>query len=917
MSKSFIHPQKPWNQYGLLCCSLGSLLLSPQGSLAASEITSFTQINSSPPFLGFTSNTNSPGLQSDLTPNAAWFYDYSNLTGTSASVYFLQGATGGISASSELILDFQHSQYTNKFFSTSISTPNSAWAYDQNNHANAGADATGNVYYLKGSTNAITSSEPLSLTLGQNYNNEWQLTPTKVQGADTAWYYDSPGGQSAIPANIYYLTGSTEGITFLSATGISFQGGAPVLSLDTNPTAAWYADALLRANAPYNANIYYLDSTSTSMLTGSQTLTFQQENPHLVADHALNTAWYFDSATSNTYGSNVYYLAYDSGSSAILVGSGSATFSSYRCGLEPDATPNEAWFFDTYSSTTAMNVYYLTGSSTGPSLTVSASKTVNFTAPVNLIPDLQPHAAWYYVNEYGYFNSGEVYYLTYDSGTITASERITVDFDSYDQYLVTTAPGEAWYVEADSLLSTPYVGNAYYLKASADTISYQSAACTFNTLNISFTQDTLSNALWYYDQGNGYGTGAFNGSVYYLSPEEGGITASSTTLPFLSGSALLVSAGPDTAWYYDAGTGPGYNVYFLKADTASGWTSGTGGALSNSILNSSVAQARILQTQMKRSQNVSTQTTISQRIEQGSGVFLADADDKYHAPIETPSDTEKPYLFQVVPFYDFINQKQQGYLPAFTNSVVGALGTFDAKLGRYVVGGGLAYAYNHAHLKGGLGHANINQEIGVVYGSWKGNRVYVDLSCWGGFYQMKGERDFNGHLTSRYSTQGYVLTPHAELQVNAYSKGNWLSVDPFARADWVNTWQKGYTEKSPTGFDLSVPHQHSSLLRTEAGLYVEETLPIRSGQVILAQKASYINQLPFQNNVLSALFVGGGSPFSIASGTMSTQNLGGVEFQATFYPTSRKIPILGMDLQGEFGSKLQSYMVALELGKGF
>jgi len=881
--------------------------------LAAGEITSFTQINTSPPFVGFTSNTNSPGLQSDLTPNAGWLYDYITSTAPSAaSVYFLQGATGGITSSSELILDFQHSQYTNQFFSTSISTPNSAWAYDQNNNVSSGGNATGNVYYLKGATSGITSSAPLSLTLGQNYNNEWKLTPTKVQGADTAWYYDSPGGQTGISANIYYLTGSTEGITFLSATGISFQGGGPSLTLDTNPTAAWYADSLLGPNPSYNANVYYLDSSSIPILTGSQTLVFQQENPRLIADNAPNTAWYFDYTTSGSpsYNSNVYYLTYEG--SSILSASGSATFTFISCDLAPDATPNEAWFFDISGK-----VYYLTGSATGPSLTISPPQTVPFdplTAAI-VTPDLKPHAAWYSVEEYGNPNLGQVYYLTYDSGQISYSQPITVDFNTYVQELLTTQPGEAWYVEGDSFLSTPYIANAYYLKASRDTISYQSVASTFNTLNIGFIADTLSNALWYYDQGNGYGTGAFNGIVYYLSPEESGITSSSTTLPFLTSGAALVSGGPGTAWYYDTGLGPGYNIYFLEADTASGWTSGTGGALSNSILNSSVAQAKALQTQMKRSQNANAQTTISQRIEQGSGVFLADAEDKYHTPIETP--TEKPYLFQVVPFYDFINQKEQGILPAFTNSVVGALGTFDAKLGRYIVGGGLAYAYNHADLKGGLGHASINQEIGVVYGSWKGNRVYVDLSCWGGFYQMKGERDFKGHLTSRYSTQGYVLTPHAEIQVNAYSKASWLSLDPFARADWINTWQKGYTEKSPTGFDLSVPHQHSSLLRTEAGLYVEETLPVTSGQVVLAQKASYINQLPFQNNVLSALFVGGGSAFSIASGTMSTQNLGGVEFQATFYPTSRRIPIVGLDLQGEFGSNLQSYLVALELGKDF
>ena len=662
--------------------------------------------------------------------------------------------------------------------------------------------------------------------------------------------------------------------------------------------------------------MYYIDSSSSSLLTGSQTFTFQQQNPRLAADHAPNTAWYFDTVTGSNI-ANVYYLAYNG--TTILSGSNSATFSNTFCGLETDERPNEAWFFDTSGSSTS-TVHYLTGSSIVPSVTISATATLSFDAPaVGLLPDLKPHAAWYFVDEYGNPNLGQVYYLTYESGQISPSDRISLDFNTYEQDLITTTPEQAWYFDIYNFISTPYVANAYYLKASPNTISYQLALCTFNTPNFNYAIDRQENGLWYYDSGTG--SGSFNGVVYYLSPETNGINSLSANLSFLTSNASLISAGPGSAWYFDNGTGPGYNAYFLQATpdiiNTSGWTSGNGGVLSNSILNSSVAQARTLQTQMKRSQNLKIETTISQRIEEGNGIFLAEANDKYHTPIETPSNTEKPYLFQVVPFYDFINQKEQGYLPAFTNSIVGALGTFDAKLGKYVVGGGLAYAYNHAHLKEGLGQANINQEIGVVYGSWKGNLVYVDLSCWGGFYQMKGERDFKGHLTSRYSTQGYVLTPHAEIQLNAYTKNNWLSIDPFARADWINTWQKGYTEKSPTGFNLSVPHQHSSLLRTEAGLYVEETFGVRSGQVVLSQKASYINQLPFQNNVLSTLFVGGGSGFSIASGTMSIQNLGGVELQATFYPSSARLPIVGIDLQGEFGSNLQSYLVALELGKDF
>ena len=920
MTKSFIHSQTPWKRYGLLCCTLSSLILGLQGSLNAGEITA------SPPLIGFNSNSNSPNLLSDSSVNAGWYFDNISLTGTSTlSIYFLQGATSGISSSTNLDLDFLTITST---VSPSISTGKAAWAYDTNNSDYA-SGTLGKVYYLQGSINGIDASPAQSLIFTDDGSNtKWSLTPTKVQGSDTAWYYDNQYDSSApiTNAQIYYLTGSITGITALSGSGgLPFQGGNPVLSLDSNPTGAWYYDNnVTQSGSSYPANVYYLDYSSYPPTNLLETLNFQQYRPGLQADNARNTAWYFDTVTSGSYVANIYYLSYDSITPSILVGSGSATFSNSFCNLKPDATPNEAWFFD-LTPTSATPVFYLTGSTTSPSITMSSAKTLDFSTStyVELKPDVTPHASWYYTGGDLSGNIGQVYYLTYDGNQINSSSALSIGFNTPNQELLTTSAGEAWYFDIDYFTGSSYVANAYYLNASTNTISSQLTQCTFNTQNFQYTQDYIPNAFWYYDTSTG-SVPPLNGVVYYLSADGQGISSSNTTLPLLSSQGSLISTGPGSAWYFDTGSdGPAHNVYFLQSGpgqggiTTSGWTSGNGGVLSNSILNSSVAQARTLQTQMKRSQNLKIETTISQRIEEGNGIFLAEANDKYHTPIETPSNTEKPYLFQVVPFYDFINQKEQGYLPAFTNSIVGALGTFDAKLGKYVVGGGLAYAYNHAHLKEGLGQANINQEIGVVYGSWKGNLVYVDLSCWGGFYQMKGERDFKGHLTSRYSTQGYVLTPHAEIQLNAYTKNNWLSIDPFARADWINTWQKGYTEKSPTGFNLSVPHQHSSLLRTEAGLYVEETFGVRSGQVVLSQKASYINQLPFQNNVLSTLFVGGGSGFSIASGTMSIQNLGGVELQATFYPSSARLPIVGMDLQGEFGSNLQSYLVALELGKDF
>lgn len=273
-----------------------------------------------------------------------------------------------------------------------------------------------------------------------------------------------------------------------------------------------------------------------------------------------------------------------------------------------------------------------------------------------------------------------------------------------------------------------------------------------------------------------------------------------------------------------------------------------------------------------------------------------------------------PYMLQIIPFYDFIHQKKQDSIPAFNDNIAGVLTTFDSEIDPFILGGGFAYTYNHAHFIGGLGQATINQEVGVIYTSWQNKHLFVGLNLWGGFYQLKGKRETSGNFTSKYTTQGYTLTPHFELKGSILSKESWLALSPFIMSDWVFLWQNYYTEQGIDQTSLKVPSQHPSLLRSEIGLYVQQFLSLNTGQVEFLEKASYVNQLPFQQNTLLPLIVGSTPLFSIGTGTLAIQNLGAIELKSIFRPKNHKIPFFGIDLQGEFGAKLSSYFVAIEAG---
>jgi len=131
-------------------------------------------------------------------------------------------------------------------------------------------------------------------------------------------------------------------------------------------------------------------------------------------------------------------------------------------------------------------------------------------------------------------------------------------------------------------------------------------------------------------------------------------------------------------------------------------------------------------------------------------------------------------------------QKVRGSLPRFRNEIAGALATFDAYVhSNVIVGGGAAYAFNHVHESDGIGHANFNQEVGVVYSSWQGSRFSMDASCWGGLYQFHSVRNFSGQDTARAHAKGYVLSPHLEFRAEFHPKNNWFTIEPLSQRPLV------------------------------------------------------------------------------------------------------------------------------------
>ena len=372
-------------------------------------------------------------------------------------------------------------------------------------------------------------------------------------------------------------------------------------------------------------------------------------------------------------------------------------------------------------------------------------------------------------------------------------------------------------------------------------------------------------------------------------------------------------------WLFDSFTndlpnGSAYYLYMQNNNTPSiiGWTPGMNGLSSNSLFNNMTTVLKALCIQ-KEQPTDSLSTNLSQNFS-FDHAYLADAREKRTLGSAACSQKKQNQCtLRLTPFNNFVVQKAQSSIPAFTNEITGAVATFDIKKEQIMLGAGGAYIYNHTHASQ-MGSLNINQEMLVAYSSWQNETFFVDAAFWGGFFQFQGVRKTQDTLTGHFRTHGYTVSPHVEFRAKFPFAWN---MEALAMMDWINQRQCHYTEHGSLNFRLNVPKTHGSLLRSEAGLRFWQLYRLGWGNLEITEKASYVNQLPFQKSVTSVLLIGASPFFSVGAGSLSTQNLGAAEFRFSFFPHHPKMPFGILDLQGEFGSKLQSYFVATQIGKHF
>jgi len=321
--------------------------------------------------------------------------------------------------------------------------------------------------------------------------------------------------------------------------------------------------------------------------------------------------------------------------------------------------------------------------------------------------------------------------------------------------------------------------------------------------------------------------------------------------------------------------------------------------------------------QLAASNTLETRLTSQNRLwkhEKSSEISLT-ADTKDKPPVCPRSP--KKYNLWAAPFGNYVNAQSQRNVPKFTNEIAGALAAFDYHAHDFLIGCGLGYAFNYIHYSRGQGHGKIQEETACIYSSYKPGRAWFNAALWGGFYQFHNERHTLSFITSKAHTHGWILSPHMEVAIPyAINCDHSCTVEPFLMFDWVNAWQRHYTERGESGFNLVVHGQYASLLQSEAGLRFYEMLHYCWGRCLLEEKLCYANQAPFHFNDINTAFIGYSPAFPVATGSKKVQNLGGIKICVTFLPKNFGF-YSAIDLEGLFNKSYQSVFASIYFGENF
>lgn len=202
-------------------------------------------------------------------------------------------------------------------------------------------------------------------------------------------------------------------------------------------------------------------------------------------------------------------------------------------------------------------------------------------------------------------------------------------------------------------------------------------------------------------------------------------------------------------------------------------------------------------------------------------------------------------------FADFSQVSASDQNPSFGFTSQALLVGFDYRTpSSNLIGFSLGYLHSHLTDEHHTGRSTIQSGFISLYANLQKDAFYFEPALLGIYNADTNTRNisFSGFSASAHADlSSWQLAPHFEVGYDI-SK-NWADIIPFASFDYALNWQRGYTETGAVPFNATQDSKMSSLLRAETGLKFIESFAFSSWTLFVKEKASYIFEKPFGNQV--------------------------------------------------------------------
>ncbi len=225
----------------------------------------------------------------------------------------------------------------------------------------------------------------------------------------------------------------------------------------------------------------------------------------------------------------------------------------------------------------------------------------------------------------------------------------------------------------------------------------------------------------------------------------------------------------------------------------------------------------------------------------------------------------------------------------FKNQTRGITMGADYTIQDWVLGLAFSATHDNFHVNDFASNATINSYYGGIYGGWKRDELYIDMSFISANNKYNSKRGLNFGTINRQAHANHSGNEWlAHVGFGYQMIYSFLQETPYINLDYVQQHENSYGESGAASLDLQLHQKNAALFQAEAGVLLSTTYDAWNGVFSPILTLAYINQTPSYSKDYTANFVNSSYVF-ISEGRNFKRNLFATGLELTYRSLCNKI----------------------------